>query len=214
MTPQIVVLVVAHGLAMLSWMVLFCVQSALIVADRRHLHIKLGRIGAFLAGAIVIFGIAVAPLSVHYNPAACADFGGARYFLALMWPEPVAFGVFVTLALAYRVRPEVHRPMMLLATTGLMTGSLDRMPYWNALVRFVDGSIAVAMFGQMLAARSDPAGRSCDDNAANESIPSSGVRRPRNGVFHVCDLRAQWGMESSRCVDCSLNDYPDDDRAL
>jgi hypothetical protein len=151
MTPQILALVVMHGLAMLGWVVLFCVQSTLIVANRQRLHLVLGKVGAWLAGAIVILGLAVAPLSVHYNPAAYDDFGGARYFLALMWPEPLTFGVLVAVALAYRHRPEVHRPMMLLATVGLMTGPLTRWPYWDTLVRFGNGSVAAAMFGQMLA---------------------------------------------------------------
>jgi hypothetical protein len=150
MTPEIVGLIVMHGIAMLGWIVLLCVQSTLIVASRRRLHITLGRIGPWLAGAIVVFGVVVAPLSAHYNPPAYTDFGGARYFLALMWPEPVTFGVFAAVAFRYRHRPEVHRPMMLLATVGMMTGSLARLPYWDALLGLVHGSVAVAMFGQML----------------------------------------------------------------
>ncbi len=150
MTAQILPLVVMHGLAMLGWVLLFCVQSTLIVANRRRLHFRLGKIGAFLAGAVVLLGVTVAPLSAHYNPAAYDDFGGARYFLALMWPEPVTFGVLVAIALAYRHRLEVHRPMMLLATVGLMTGSLGRLPYWDALLRLVGGRVAVDLFGQML----------------------------------------------------------------
>ena len=151
MTPQIVGLVVVHGLAMLGWVVLLCVQCTLVVASRRRLHVRLGKIGAFLAGAVVILGVMVAPLSAHYNPASYADFGGARYFLGLIWAEPVTFGVFVTVGIAYRARPEVHRPMVLLGTVGLMAGPFSRVPYWDPLVRFADGSIAVAMFGQTLA---------------------------------------------------------------
>lgn len=150
MTRQILGLVVIHGLAMLGWVGLFCIQSSLILTNRRRLHISLGKVGAALAGVIVILGLAIAPLSVHFNPASYADVGGARYFLALILPEPVTFGVLVAVALIYRSRPGVHRPMMLLATLALMTGPLDRVPYWDALVHLLNGSIAVAMFGQML----------------------------------------------------------------
>lgn len=150
MTRQIVPLIVTHGVAMLSWVVLLCVQSVLIVGNRKRLHITLGTFGAFIAGAIVIFGSLVAPLSAHFNPAAYNDFGGARYFLALMWPEPATFGMFAAIAFVYRYRPEVHRPMMLIATIGIMTGSLARLPYWDALLTMVHGSVPIAMFGQML----------------------------------------------------------------
>ncbi len=150
MTREIVLLIVMHGLAMLGWVVLLCIQSVLSVTDRRRLHVTLGTAGAFIAGAIVILGSVVAPLSVHFNPAAYNDFGGARYFLALMWPEPVTFGLFAAIGFAYRFRPEVHRPMMLIATVGIMTGSLARLPYWDALLGAVNGSVPIAMFGQML----------------------------------------------------------------
>jgi len=150
MTQQIVPLIVTHGLAMLTWVVLLCVQSVLIVSNRKRLHIALGTAGIFVAGAIVVFGLVVAPLSAHFNPPAYDDFGGARYFLALMWPEPVTFGLFVTIAYLYRFRPEMHRPMTLIATIGIMTGSLARLPYEKALQAMVHGSIAIAMFGQMI----------------------------------------------------------------
>ncbi len=149
-TPQILGLVIMHGLAMLGWVILLCIQSTLIVTKRTRFHIALGRTGALLAGMIVLFGLAVAPLSVHFNPAEYADFGGGRYFLALMLPEPLTFGALAAVAFVYRFRREIHRPMILLATLVLMTGPLTRWPYWDEVVRAVNGNIAVAMFGEML----------------------------------------------------------------
>jgi hypothetical protein len=45
-----------------------------------------------------------------------------------MWPAPLTFGLFAAIAFIYRFRPEVQRPMMLMATIGIMTGSLARLP--------------------------------------------------------------------------------------
>jgi hypothetical protein len=129
MTSQIVPLVVVHGLAMFAWVVLFCVQSTLILRGNRRLHMVLGPLGGVLAAAIVILGSSVALLSVHFSADLYAPFGGARFFLAIMLSEMVLFGTFVAIGIANRHRAEIHRPMMLLATLAIISGSLGRIPY-------------------------------------------------------------------------------------
>jgi hypothetical protein len=129
MTSQIMPLIVAHGLAMSAWVILFFLQSILIVTGRRRLHVVIGRLGGVLAGAIVILGSTVAPFSVHFSPYVYATMGGPRPFLAMMFVQMLTFGTYVGIALAYRRRPEIHRPMMLLATIVIQSGSLGRFPY-------------------------------------------------------------------------------------
>lgn len=148
--PHIVVAVVIHGVAMLAWMVLLLMQSLLIVTGRRRLHIVLGRFGVALAVAVVLSSVALAPLSAHYNPASYTHFGGARYFLAFALAAPLMFSILVTAGFAYRARPDVHRPMMLLATVAMMTGSLDRWPYLEHLIAFSNGYVPVFHWGPML----------------------------------------------------------------
>jgi len=129
MTAQIMPLIVAHGLAMSGWVVLFLVQCLLIRTGQRRLHLAIGPLGGVLAGAIVILGPIVAALSARFSPQLYADLGGARSFLASMWIQMLAFGTFVGLGLAYRRRPEVHRPMLLMATLSIQSGALGRCPY-------------------------------------------------------------------------------------
>lgn len=129
MTAQIMPLIVAHGLAMSGWVILFLVQSILIRTGRRRLHLVIGPLGGVLAAAIVILGATVAPLSVHFSPQVYASIGGARPFLATMWVQMLSFGTFVGIGLVYRRRPEIHRPMMLLATIVIQSGALGRCPY-------------------------------------------------------------------------------------
>lgn len=129
MTRQIVPFIVAHGLAMSSWIVLFCVQSTLILMGNRRLHMAIGPLGGVLAAAIVILGFTVAPLSVHFNPDLYGPFGGPRSFLMIMLSQMMLFGTFVGIGLANRGRAEIHRPMMLLATIVVLSGSLARFPY-------------------------------------------------------------------------------------
>lgn len=149
-TPQIVGLIVVHGLAMLGWVSLLCVQSLLIVTGRPRLHVMLGRLGAGLAALIVIAGLAAGSLSVHYNPALYNDFGGPRYFLAIMVSEMLTFGGLVTVGIGYRRRPEVHRPLMLLATVSLLGAAMARWPYMAWLRAIVNGNVWAMVYGQEL----------------------------------------------------------------
>lgn len=129
LTGQIVPLIFVHGLAMFGWVLLFFLQSVLILAGNRRLHIVIGTGGAVLAGVIVVLGSFVAALSVHFNPEAYAPFSGGRSFLAIMLSEMFGFGSFVVFGMVYRHRLQIHRPMMLLATTFIMSGALGRCPY-------------------------------------------------------------------------------------
>jgi hypothetical protein len=133
LTPQVVPLILVHGFAMSSWVILFLVQSALILAGNRRLHMVIGPIGAVLAAAMVVLGTAMAILSAHFNPRAYEMFGGAKFFLIEMLTEILLFGVLVWIAIAYRHRAEIHRPMMLLATAVILSGALARCPYISDL---------------------------------------------------------------------------------
>lgn len=128
-TRQIFPLVVVHGLAMFSWVVLFLVQSILILNGNPRLHMRLGVGGAVLAGIMVPLGSVAATLSTRYNPDIYQLLGGAKFFLATMIGEMLTFGLFVGVAVIYRRRPEIHRPMMLMASLMIISGSLGRCPY-------------------------------------------------------------------------------------
>ena len=90
---------------------------------------RIGVAGAVLAGAMVILGSATAILSTRNNPESYQPFGGARFFLAIMLGEMLVFGTLVAIAVIYRRRAEIHRPMMLLASLMIVSGSLGRCPY-------------------------------------------------------------------------------------
>lgn len=128
-THQIFPLVVVHGLAMFSWVVLFLLQSILILNGNPRLHMRIGVGGAVLGGVMVPLGSASAILSARHNPDIYQVFAGPRFFLATMLGEMLCFGLLVGVAVIYRRRPEIHRPMMLLASLMIISGSLGRCPY-------------------------------------------------------------------------------------
>lgn len=128
-TRQIVPLIVVHGLAMFSWIGLFLVQSVLILKGNPRLHMRVGVGGAVLAGVMVPLGSVSAILSARYNPELYQYFGGPRFFLAIMLGEMLCFGALVSVAVICRHHPQIHRPMMLLASLMIISGSLGRCPY-------------------------------------------------------------------------------------
>jgi hypothetical protein len=115
-TQQIVPLVFLHGILMSTWVIGFVAQSSLIVASNRKLHMSLGVAGAVVAACLVIVGVTTAMASVHYNPDEYKDLWSARRFLSFMLTNILGFGILAAIGLKYRRRPEIHRPMMLLAT--------------------------------------------------------------------------------------------------
>jgi len=128
-TEQIAPLVFVHGIGMSAWILFFITQSGLIVSGNRKLHMSLGVGGAILAGFLLVVGLLTAIGSVHYRPHDFRDLGGAHHFLIVPVTDIVGFGVLAGIGLRNRRRPEIHRPMMCLATVFVMTAALFRVPF-------------------------------------------------------------------------------------
>ena len=127
-SPQLLTLVVVHGAAMTAWVILFLVQSLLIRARNRRLHMKLGWGVVAVGLAVVVSGFMVAVQSVR--PAPALPFWGMAYrqFLMVMLAEVVLFTLFVLAGVLSRKTPKIHRAMMLLASLSILAGATVRMP--------------------------------------------------------------------------------------
>jgi hypothetical protein len=116
----------AHGAIFLSWTVLFLVQTVLVAQRRTDLHRRLGVVGAVLAGAMVVVGIAIAIVSLRYNFA--HGNLGALSFFAIPIGDMVVFPMLVAAALASRRQTEMHKRLMLLATISVLDAAVARWP--------------------------------------------------------------------------------------
>jgi hypothetical protein len=124
-------LVIAHGIVLLAWMLLFLTQAALVATGRTDVHRRLGVLGFALATAVIILGY----FAVLGFARRRYDLGGdiiraisrtgspLRNPTAMLFPlsELLIFGSLVAAALWYRHRPEIHKRLMLLATLSLAT---------------------------------------------------------------------------------------------
>ena len=124
LTPYIV----AHGIVLTSWFLLFLVQAWMVATNRTQLHRTLGIAGAVLAAAVLVLSAIV----VLHTPARDVAIGASVGQIALEVVGDlgllVLFAGLVTAAILNRHRPDVHKRLMMLACVGLIAPALARWP--------------------------------------------------------------------------------------
>jgi hypothetical protein len=137
-------LVAVHGLAIAAWFVLFLVQSLLISVRNRRLHMRLGWSAVAIGLTILYTGSMVVIRSVQVSPPIL--FFGIPYarFLLVMLTEIALFTFFLAAGVLLRRRPEIHRPMMLLAGLTILAGATARIP---ALYNVFGNTGWIGLFG-------------------------------------------------------------------
>ena len=134
-----------HALAMVSWIALFAVQTALGSGRGVALHRKLGWAGACLVVAIVAtswqagIGVAVEGRS--------PPFFDAGYFLALSLVQPAIFAAMVGLAIACRKRTDWHRRLMLGSLVLIMEPLVGRLTVIGFVIGMGGPEPAMAFMG-------------------------------------------------------------------
>ena len=110
--------VLVHAAVFSAWMFLFLVQASLVAVHRTDLHRRLGRVGMALVGSMVVLGVLTGIEGARdgWNPG--GPFRDALAFLVVPFRDILNFSGFATAGLYYRRRPDIHRRLMLLATTG------------------------------------------------------------------------------------------------
>jgi hypothetical protein len=118
-----------HGVVFAGWFLLLLVQPSLVTAGRFDLHRRLGLLGAGLAVAMVILGT-VGALIAAGRPTGFVDVPvPPLQFLVVPLAIIALFGVFVTLAILNRRRPQSHKRYMMLASIALIEAGVARWPF-------------------------------------------------------------------------------------
>ena len=124
-------LVQVHGALMTAWIGLFLAQIALVMGGRTDLHRRLGRLGPYLLGAIIVVALptllTAARLGGNHMP------GPALPALALVLGFLFTFIGVATAALLFTNRPDIHKRLMLVATLVAVEAGTSRLP-----VEFLD----------------------------------------------------------------------------
>ncbi|EIC28899.1 hypothetical protein Metal_1081 [Methylomicrobium album BG8] len=128
LAPPIRTLLILHGIGMSAWILLFLVQPLLIMTGNRRIHRMLGRIGAGLAACIAILGFRLGIEATLISPSELRIWGlSPKQFMAVPIVSILIFAGFVGIGVWQRRRPEVHRPMMLLASLAAMSAAVSRI---------------------------------------------------------------------------------------
>lgn len=124
-------LVAFHGGLFALWLVLYLTQTMLVASKRMDLHRRLGCFGGVLAVLMVAVGYASAIAMARRGTDLSGDLdlaGNPLMFLVFPLGDLVSFTVLVSAALWNRRKPEIHKRLLLLATTGaLMAAPLDHL---------------------------------------------------------------------------------------
>jgi hypothetical protein len=116
-----------HGALFIGWMALLMTQAALVAAGRTRVHRRLGRLGIGYGAIVIAIGVVVAFYAPLAHMASGAwDIDAAASFLLLPLGDMALFAGLFGAAVVYRRKPEVHKRLMLLATTALMFAAVSR----------------------------------------------------------------------------------------
>jgi hypothetical protein len=124
-TPALSGLVHLHGIVMTLWFALFFVQVRLVASGRVDLHRRLGIFGGVLALLVVGVGTLTAITGARNGATPGPP---PLVFLAIPLGDMVVFSVLVSLGLAYRRQPMMHKRLLLLSSLGMVTAAVARVP--------------------------------------------------------------------------------------
>lgn len=125
--PPLSTLLLVHGIVMTGWFLLFGTQVWLVESGHAKLHRRLGVLGAVLAVLVVYVGIAAAVDAGRRGVGPALGVTPAVFMAIPLFDIPV-FALLVGVALWHRRRGDVHQRLMLLATLGMLTPAIARIP--------------------------------------------------------------------------------------
>lgn len=123
-TPRFPPLLILHGLVFTGWVLLTVAQPLLVSTGQVRRHRQLGLVGAALAAAMVVMGVAATLYSVasHNVP----SFFPKGIFLVMNLLGISVFGALVAAAVRLRRQPDWHKRLMLCATASILGPGLGR----------------------------------------------------------------------------------------
>ncbi len=115
-----------HGAVFSCWILLLVTQASLASAGRVDIHRRLGIAGMLLACLMVIVGVLAANDLLMRGGRAGLD---AQVFYIVPLTDMLIFGSLIFFAFRARSNPPVHKRLILVATTALLTAAIIRWPF-------------------------------------------------------------------------------------
>jgi hypothetical protein len=121
--PAFPVIIHVHGVVFVSWLVLLTVQALLIRTHQLKLHRRIGVVGPYLAGTMVIIGLLTSLTMDRLELVGPESNPG---FLSVQLFDLTEFGILAFAAYAARNLPAAHKRLILLATLSIADAGFAR----------------------------------------------------------------------------------------
>jgi hypothetical protein len=123
--PQVIHI---HAAVFSGWLALFAAQVGFAATGQLALHKKLGTVGIWYGVAIIVVGVVTA-FSQFADRVEAGRIEEAQTRLLAPLSDMIVFPIFFGAAVLYRHRPEIHKRLMLVATTTLLVAAALRMSF-------------------------------------------------------------------------------------
>jgi hypothetical protein len=127
-TVDVVPVLNVHAAVYSGWLILFVCQAILAANGKIRLHRKLGQLGIYYGLALVPVGVFTA-FSLFVSRVQAGLVEQARFALLPPLVDMVGFPILLAAAVVYRAKPEIHKRLMVVATTLLLTAATARMQF-------------------------------------------------------------------------------------
>ena len=117
-----------HAVVYVGWLAIFVTQTVLAATGRIAAHMKLGRFAIGYGVLLIAVGLltAFARFALRVRAGEAAD-AQAQLLGPLL--DMLVFAPFFAAALYYRRKPELHKRLMVVATTSLLIAAVGRMQF-------------------------------------------------------------------------------------
>lgn len=117
-----------HAAVFVGWLVIVGLQAWFAATGRTALHVRLGRYGFAWGALVIIVGLTTA-FTVFGDRIAAGDVAGARNKLFVPLTDILVFAPFLAAAWFLRHKPELHKRLIIVATTCLLIAAVHRIPF-------------------------------------------------------------------------------------
>jgi hypothetical protein len=117
-----------HAAVYVGWLAIFIAQATFAATRRMDLHVKLGNFGIGYGVLVIVMGVtaAISMFAVRVHAGQVEDAAGR---LVAPLSDMVFFTPLFAAAVWLRRRPEIHKRLMIVATTVLLVAAVGRMTF-------------------------------------------------------------------------------------
>lgn len=117
-----------HAAIFSGWLALFGAQVVLAATGQIALHRKVGEVGIWYGVVVIIVGLTTA-FSQFADRVEAGRLEEAQTRLLAPFTDMIVFPIFFGAAVYFRRKPEIHKRLMLVATTTLLVAASLRMGF-------------------------------------------------------------------------------------